>query len=174
METKKLSTEITYNFLSKENCILEIKYEDTGVSEKEFNNMSEKLPEDITQFIIYFLKYLQSPIVKDDFLNYGERRKWGIEVLNKANYEAGLLYKSNKISRSNLRRLNSCFCILEYKKISDTDIFKRSKDLLQEMNDLIIDNDYYESLGFEEKKTVADKATEFARAVCIALIKEFK
>ena len=41
-------------------------------------NALEKIQdEEVREFSKIFLKYLSSPVIKDAFLNYSERREWG-------------------------------------------------------------------------------------------------
>ena len=169
---EKTIQEKAFDFLSKESHIKEIKYEEIGVPVTEFNEALDSLPEDAKRFAPNFLKYLESPVIKDDFNDYGERRGWGLDTLNKVNAEAGILYKSNKISRSNLRKLNQTLFILimELKKISEPEIIQHLNVIQTEMSGLVTDIDQFEALNFEGKKKIADKATELARAVCFVLI----
>lgn len=171
---EQIEKQAAQDFLSKQEHIKEIKYEDVGVSEEEFSKALEKSNiEPLQKYTTYFLKYLQGPVIKDDFNDDNERRKWGMEVLNKLNYEAGQFYKSNKVKRTNFRRLDDSFSILEIVGISGDEVFKKSNDLQQEMHDLIGESEHYNSLSFDEKKVITDKASEFARSVCNALIEMF-
>jgi hypothetical protein len=161
------------DFLRKQEHILEINYEDIGVDEDAFNETISKLPEQLKSSAARFMFYLKSPVIKDNFSGYGQRRQWGDGVLNELNAEAGKLYKSNKISQSNFRKISGAFVDFEYDLPNANVIFKRSKELQKEAIEMFGNEKSFETLSFEEKKKVSDKFSEFAKSVCNSLIENF-
>ncbi|KKS43963.1 hypothetical protein A3I25_01050 [Candidatus Nomurabacteria bacterium RIFCSPLOWO2_02_FULL_42_17] len=117
------------------------------------------------------VKYIESPIILDDFEDDGPRDKF--EKTLEGKKEIYDFYKSNRLRRTNISNVIRFF--KELKLFEEK--FKFSPDLAKTLDEIYfmvsIKFEAYEKMEIKDKLEVTRKVAKLAREICVDIIQKF-
>src|SRR3989304_6166731 len=131
-----------------------------------------------------FIGYIHALTIIDDFDKDTERDEYESQILYKANPEAYRLYKKNRLGMQNIQGvINTLYFLRDHHNLLKEPefedgakaIFKRFlPGGIGEVSISAINEGNYDMMSEARKIILADKVAEFAKEICIEIIKQAK
>lgn len=134
-------------------------------------DISNKEKEELDYCFQKLIKYLDSPIIIDDFPEHGARREWEKENLEKISFDLQAYYNSNRLGLNFASSLNKFVLILnkdfEDNRFISREILEKIEALASLLPEELQDGngELYANLSNAEKITVTDKLAPIIAAV---------
>lgn len=129
-----------------------------------------------------FIGYIHALTIIDDFDEDTERDKYENQTLYKANLEAYRVYKKNRLGMQNIQGvINALYFLRDHHNLlKETEfedgakaIFKRFlPESIGEVSISAINEGNYDMISEARKVILADKVAEFAKKICVEIIKQ--